>query len=89
MRLIDAQDLINQFAWHELNNLSKNEIYKIINEAPTERQQGEWLTHRVAFYLTCPFCGCNLRALKSEVFEGDYDYNFCPNCGADMKGGAE
>lgn len=50
-----------------------------------ERLRGEWITHRVAFHLTCPFCGCNLRALKSEVFEGDYDYNFCPNCGCDMR----
>lgn len=55
----------------------------------TERQKGEWLTHRVAFHLTCPFCGCNLRALKNEVFEGDYEYNFCPNCGADMRQEAE
>ena len=55
-----------------------------------ERPQGEWLTHRVAFYLTCPFCGCNLRALKSEVFlDADDDYNFCPSCGADMRGGSE
>lgn len=51
-----------------------------------ERPQGEWLTHRVAFYLTCPFCRCNLRALKDKVFEGDFDYNFCPNCGADLRG---
>ena len=51
---------------------------------PAEKPKGEWLTHRVAFHITCPFCGCNLRALKNEVFEGDYDYNFCPNCGADL-----
>ena len=56
-------------------------------KALKERPQGEWLINRVAFHLTCPFCGCNLRALKSEVFEGDFDYNFCPNCGADMRKG--
>ncbi|MBO7731449.1 MAG: hypothetical protein J6S67_02825 [Methanobrevibacter sp.] len=58
--------------------------YRLENE---ERCQGEWLTHRIAFHLTCPFCGCNVRALKDKVFEGEFNYNFCPNCGADMCGG--
>ena len=49
------------------------------------RPQGEWIEDKVAFHLVCNQCGCTLRQLKSEVFEGDYDYNFCPNCGASMK----
>lgn len=53
-----------------------------------ERPHGEWLNNRVAFYFTCDYCGCNIRQLKSEVFEGNYNYNFCPNCGAQMDGGA-
>ena len=56
------------------------------NKGKKDRLQGEWITHKVAFHLTCSFCGCNLRAIKRAVFEGDYDYNFCPNCGADMRG---
>ena len=54
-----------------------------------ERPKGEWLNDRVAFHFTCDYCGCNIRQLKSEVFEGNYNYNFCPNCGAEMKGGED
>ncbi len=84
--------------------LSTKDIAKIIDNAPTvipfasvqyetfreyERPIGKWLNNRVAFHFTCDYCGCNIRQLKDEVFEGDYDYNFCPNCGAEMKKGGK
>lgn len=50
-----------------------------------QRNEGEWLDEEfVAFHLTCNQCGCNLRRQKEEVLEGNFDYNFCPNCGSKM-----
>ena len=56
-------------------------------QAKYQRPQGEWIEDKVAFHFVCDQCGCALRQLKSEVFEGDYDYNLCPNCGAERVGG--
>ena len=43
-----------------------------------------WLNNVVAFYFTCSNCGCCIRKDKSMVFEGQYKYNYCPNCGTKM-----
>ena len=86
---IDDEMVCNDIKYKALEPTSATDeviINALYNGVPYEgRPTGEWLTHRVAFHLTCPFCGCNLRALKDKVFEGDYEYNFCPNCGADMR----
>lgn len=57
------------------------EILKTIDDAPTieERKTGKWLPdkHDMAGYgyFDCSECGANF-----------YDvYDFCPNCGADMR----
>ena len=42
-----------------------------------ERPQGEWVGDGFVF---CNQCGCS---------HGTHKTNFCPNCGADMRGGAE
>lgn len=58
------------------------EVIMTIDNAPTvERQKGKW-KHIDDEYndVECPFCGFQ---------EDGIYYNFCPNCGADMRGGAE
>ena len=55
--------------------------------APDSRQRGEWtyLHGSIGSYMTisCPFCGVTF----NDVAE--WEYNFCPNCGARMKGGED
>ena len=58
--------------------------YKRIKEL--ERPQGEWEDHN-SYYKRCSHCqkivGFDYILQDGEVF------NFCPNCGAEMKVGAE
>lgn len=51
--------------------------------AQPERKMGKWILKPSpdkyhCGYVICPFC-------KGEYVESD-EYNFCPNCGADMRG---
>lgn len=56
-------------------------------EALQDRPSGEWtyLHGSIGSYMTisCPFCGTTF----NDVAE--WNYNYCPSCGAIMKGGAE
>lgn len=58
-----------------------------IEALSADRQSGEWtyLHGSIGSYMTisCPFCGVTF----NDVAE--WEYNYCPSCGARMKGGAE
>lgn len=57
-----------------------------------ERKKGEWMATKFSFklehqserhtYYTCSVCNASY-----ECENADYDFSFCPNCGADMRGG--
>ena len=55
--------------------------YEIIGKYE-ERPQGEWITHQTGMLL---WEECN----QCHAQVGTIGMNFCPNCGADMKGGAD
>jgi len=63
--------------------MTAEEQYKVL-ERILGRPQGEWtyLSGSKGSYMTisCPICG--------STFDGvaEWKYNFCPNCGADMRG---
>lgn len=55
-------------------------VSKAIKALPSaDAVQGEWKAHRVSLDFICSNCG--------EACWSDFDY--CPHCGARMKGGAE
>lgn len=53
------------------------------------RTTGEWRRDKVAFYLECSECGCDIRDANTCFLTDEDALNFCPNCGADMRGGKE
>lgn len=87
MRLIDADELKEQFSWNEVCRLSIKEINKIISKAPTiERPKGKWSEHEDYCgdtYYTCSNCGRDWCTIEGTPV--DNMMNFCPNCGAQMK----
>ena len=51
-------------------------------KAYKERPQGEWIFKHNSSDIWCSVCDMNFEEIPQN-------FKFCPNCGADMKGGAE
>jgi len=49
----------------------------------TEAKQGEWINEFDS--LKCPFCGMAIDDEVHWLYSEEFDFNFCPNCGASMK----
>lgn len=87
MRLIDADELKKALNTELKGYLQYLPIAfnDLIDNAPTveERPHGKWITNYVSQFFN-PGRSCSLCNKTVEFSE-----NFCPNCGADMRGGAE
>ena len=59
-------------------NIIRQIVKEEINKTPNERPKGEWIIVSRKCW-KCPYC-------QELTNEGK---NFCPNCGAEMTGGAE
>ena len=86
-RLIDANALRKAFKNHPLcNDVWLQYSREIIDNAPTvepERLKGKWIEYNTAcHHYKCDQCNADYNTLMLKP-------NFCPNCGVDMRKGAE
>ena len=90
-RYIDADALItamNTWDWQEL--YLPIHFKQLIDEQPTadlvEVKHGEWIwsEHKQR---VCSNCQCPVGFVPKD--NGWHEANYCPNCGADMKGGTD
>lgn len=90
MKLIDEDAVIKAIDKHTNSSLQLDEdITCILEEIPTieERKTGEWIPSfggkftGGAYWFSCSKC----KRIVPEVRNGGW--NYCPNCGADMRGG--
>lgn len=87
MRLIDPIELKKAISVAAMSNNHKT-LEQIIDEQPAieERKKGEWIPEFEgkftggAYWFSCSKC----KRIVPEVRNGGW--NFCPNCGADMRG---
>ncbi len=71
--------------WGVFGNLRDlNDVRDVLNEAPAadvvERVRGEWIGKPIAGYTTVKCSVC-----RSAFSANTGRWNFCPNCGADMR----
>lgn len=64
-----------------------NDVYQAMNDIPSaepERKKGKWIDKGRKIIYKCSECGNYLDF--SGLNAGRGDANFCPSCGADMRG---
>ena len=82
MRLIDA-DACESYFWEHLDDNGMAAAMNAINDMPTiepQRKKGTWIEYDNS-HCECPFCHEEWSYFDNEV---EY-FNYCPNCGADMR----
>lgn len=80
--LIEYDDLIRE----DLDDVLTVAYWKDIKDMPIadvrENVNGEWIEEQNCYY-RCSVCGKHYPSFRDNM-----EYNFCPNCGADMRGEA-
>ena len=86
--LIRREDAIEAIYEHEFSNwCDKDEVSTILYDLPSaDRLQGEWIKFGLGRGTRILFCTNCERRIEVPLSQGDSNYDFCPNCGARMKG---
>ena len=77
--------------WRETNDPWYEEVYNMAIKAleaipSSDRPSGEWLKFGLGRGTRILFCTNCERRIEVPLSQGDSNYDFCPNCGARMRG---
>lgn len=85
MRTIDADKLLRDIEKYHVSDGKFQHWVQIQPTIESERKTGKWIKTGQSFVYSkkfrnysCSECGYDIDKIK---------FNFCPNCGADMRGG--
>ena len=72
---------------NKIKGIMENEVKSLVDILDKGRPQGEWATEFDR--MKCPFCGFSIDDEVHWLYSEEYNFNFCPNCGAKMEKGGE
>lgn len=89
---ISREDALRQFCYYDnLDNIGVDKVREILKKLPSvepERPKGEWIEKDLdkfrKYSVTCNKCGTEYIG-NYDAYDEPSDFNFCPNCGADMR----
>ena len=90
---IDRQDAVrivdNIDTWQAGWRDNAIESLKALPSAQPERKKGAWMSHPNREFMEWDICtACGVGCKRRDYEDGgmaEYNYHYCPNCGADMR----
>lgn len=91
---IDNAPTIKTFTLIDIEEQYRKGLEKGLSEWETERPTGEWIytnkeDKQKGYGGYCSVCQCDMPIGINDWKQEYYESKFCPNCGAEMKGGTE
>ena len=87
---IDHNSFLGDDRMEEIN--MKGVAEELYNAGYRKQSEGEWIFKGLdefrKYKVACPFCEAEYIG-NYDAYDEPEDFNFCPNCGVKMKGGAE